>query len=396
MKAFMFHLMPYASLDMAERDKHPSAWITLPNSLYDPKIGHELYNRYLDELELAAEVGFDGVAVNEHHQNAYGLMPSPVVMASSLARRTEKCKLAILGNAFALREHPLTLAEEHAMIDCITAGRLITGFVRGIGAEFYSLAANPTLSHERHMEAHDLVVRAWTETGPFAFEGKHYHFEYVNLWPRPYQDPHPPIWCPSLGSTETIEWAAHPDRKYVYAQNYSPFTNVCKFLDQYREVAVSQYGYDASSDQIGWTAPVYIADTDEQAVEEATEHMEALFNKFLYLPFEQLFPPGYMSMQSYKRVAAHKRNITGGAKMETLMENGVVLVGSPETVRKKLIECHEVLGFGTFVALLHFGTLPADKTERNIRLFAEEVLPAIQPLSDNEYRGFEPAQAAAE
>jgi alkanesulfonate monooxygenase SsuD/methylene tetrahydromethanopterin reductase-like flavin-dependent oxidoreductase (luciferase family) len=396
MKAFMFHLMPYASLDMAERDKHPSAWITLPNSLYDPKIGHELYNRYLDELELAAEVGFDGVAVNEHHQNAYGLMPSPVVMASSLARRTEKCKLAILGNAFALREHPLTLAEEHAMIDCITAGRLITGFVRGIGAEFYSLAANPTLSHERHMEAHDLVVRAWTETGPFAFEGKHYHFEYVNLWPRPYQDPHPPIWCPSLGSTETIEWAAHPDRKYVYAQNYSPFTNVCKFLDQYREVAASQYGYDASSDQIGWTAPVYIADTDEQAVEEATEHMEALFNKFLYLPFEQLFPPGYMSMQSYKRVAAHKRNITGGAKMETLMENGVVLVGSPETVRKKLIECHQVLGFGTFVALLHFGTLPADKTERNIRLFAEEVLPAIQPLSDNEYRGFEPAQAAAE
>ena len=396
MKAFMFHLMPYASLDMSERDKHPSAWITLPNSLYDPKIGHELYNRYLDELELAAEVGFDGVAVNEHHQNAYGLMPSPVVMASSLARRTEKCKLAILGNAFALREHPLTLAEEHAMIDCITAGRLITGFVRGIGAEFYSLAANPTLSHERHMEAHDLVVRAWTETGPFAFEGKHYHFEYVNLWPRPYQDPHPPIWCPSLGSTETIEWAAHPDRKYVYAQNYSPFTNVCKFLDQYREVAASQYGYDASSDQIGWTAPVYIADTDEQAVEEATEHMEALFNKFLYLPFEQLFPPGYMSMQSYKRVAAHKRNITGGAKMETLMENGVALVGSPETVRKKLIECHQVLGFGTFVALLHFGTLPADKTERNIRLFAEEVLPAIQPLSDNEYRGFEPAQAAAE
>ena len=160
MKAFMFHLMPYAALDMEERGRHPSAWVTLPNSLYDPKNGHQLYNRYLDELELAAELGFDGVAVNEHHQNAYGLMPSPVVVASSLARRTENCKLAILGNAFALREHPLTLVEEHAMIDCITGGRLITGFVRGIGAEFYSLAANPTLSHERHIEAHDLIIRA--------------------------------------------------------------------------------------------------------------------------------------------------------------------------------------------------------------------------------------------
>jgi len=395
LKAFMFHLMPYAALDMEERGRHPSAWVTLPNSLYDPKNGHQLYNRYLDELELAAELGFDGVAVNEHHQNAYGLMPSPVVVASSLARRTENCKLAILGNAFALREHPLTLAEEHAMIDCITGGRLITGFVRGIGAEFYSLAANPTLSHERHIEAHDLIIRAWTETGPFAFEGKHYHFEYVNMWPRPYQDPHPPIWCPSLGSTETIEWAAHPDRKYVYAQNYSAFTNVCKFLDQYREVAATQYGYAASSDQIAWTAPVYVAETDEQAVAEATEHMETLFNKFLYLPFEKLFPPGYLSMQSYKRVAAHKKNIMGGAKMETLMETGVVIVGSPETVRRKITECHEVLGFGTFVALLHFGTLPADWTVKNIRLFADEVLPAIGPLSDREYRGFEPALAVA-
>ncbi len=396
MNVFMFHLMPYAALDMKERDQHLSAWITLPNSLFDPKIGFELYNRYLDELELADELGFDGISVNEHHQTAYGLMPSPVVMAASLARRTENCKIAILGNAFALREHPLTLAEEHAMIDCITGGRLITGFVRGIGAEFYSLAANPTLSHERHMEAHDLVIRAWTEEGPFAFEGKHYHFEYVNMWPRPYQDPHPPIWCPSLGSTETIEWAAHPDRKYVYAQNYSPFTNVCKFLDQYREVAATQYGYQASSDQIGWTAPVYVAETDEQAVAEATEHMEALFNKFLYLPFEQLFPPGYLSMSSYKRVAAHKRGIMGGQRMEAMMEAGVIIVGSPDTVRKKIIECHEVLGFGTFVALLHFSTLSAKHTEKSMRLFAEEVLPAIQPLSDREYRGFEVSSAAAE
>ncbi|RZO38183.1 MAG: LLM class flavin-dependent oxidoreductase [Rhodospirillaceae bacterium] len=108
MKVFMFHLMPCGALNMKERDRHPSAWVTLPNSLYEPKVGHELYTRYLDEQGLAAEIGLDGVAVNEHHQNAYGLMPSPVVVASSLARRTEHCKLAILGNAYALHEHPLT------------------------------------------------------------------------------------------------------------------------------------------------------------------------------------------------------------------------------------------------------------------------------------------------
>ena len=396
MKVTMFHLMPYAYMDMAERAKHRSAWVTFPNTQFDPKKGHELYNRYLDELELAAELGFDGISVNEHHQNAYGLMPSPVVMAGALARRTKDCKIAILGSAFGLREHPLTLAEEHAMLDCITGGRVISGFVRGIGAEYYSLGANPTISHERHVEAHDLIVRAWTEPGPFAFEGKHYHFEYVNMWPRPIQKPHPAIWCPSLGSSETIEWAAHPDRRYVYLQNFSAVDAVTRFLNFYREVCEREYGYKAASEQIGWTAPVYIADTDEQAVAEARPHIEALFNNFLKLPLEMLFPPGYLTMKSLKRVLAHKQSITSGATIENMMAQGIIIVGSPETVRDRIMAAHRQIGFQNFVGLLHFGTLPRDLTENNIRLFAREVLPAIQPLSDKEYQGFELAAVAAE
>ena len=132
MRCFAFHLMPWDRLPADFGSKYESAWTWLPNSLYDPQHGHELYNRYLDELMLADELGFDGVCVNEHHQNAYGLMPSPVVMAAALARRTRQCRIAILGNAFCLREHPLTLAEEHAMLDVITGGRLISGFVRGV------------------------------------------------------------------------------------------------------------------------------------------------------------------------------------------------------------------------------------------------------------------------
>src|ERR671936_350340 len=260
MKVFMFHLMPYAYLDMSFSDKYRSAWVVLPHTYFDLKKGHELYNRYLDELELAAELGFDGISVNEHHQNAYGLMPSPVVMAAALARRTKTAKIAILGNAFCLREHPLTLAEEHAMLDCITGGRLISGMVRGIGAEYYSMGSNPAFSHARFQEAHDLVVQSWTRPGPFAFEGQHNHFEYVNVWPRPYQQPHPPIWTPSTGSSETIEWAAHPSRKYIYLQTYSPLASVARFLNGYREAAQRLYGYTASSEQIGWGGPVYVSD----------------------------------------------------------------------------------------------------------------------------------------
>ena len=173
MEVMMFHLMPYPGLPDEVTAANDSYWVTLSNEHYDPQVGHQTYNRYLDELELCAEVGFDGVCVNEHHQTPYGLMPSPVVMASALARRIGDAKIAIFGSGFCLREHPLTLAEEHAMIDNITGGRLLTGVVRGVGAEYTSFGVNPVHSHERHMEAHDLIIQAWTKPGPFAFEGKH-------------------------------------------------------------------------------------------------------------------------------------------------------------------------------------------------------------------------------
>jgi alkanesulfonate monooxygenase SsuD/methylene tetrahydromethanopterin reductase-like flavin-dependent oxidoreductase (luciferase family) len=389
MQVLNFHLMPYPPLPDAVYDAHDSAWVTLPNSHYDPVVGHATYNRYLDELELCEEVGFDGIAVNEHHQTPYCMMPSPIVTASALARRTTRCKIAILGSGFCLREHPLTLAEEHAMLDNITGGRIITGFVRGIGAEYSTFGVNPVHSHARHMEAHDLVVQAWTRPGPFAFEGTHYHFEYVNIWPRPFQKPHPPIWCPSQGSSETIEWAAHPDRKYLYMQNFNPFSAAVRYLNEYRAVAQKRYGYECSSSQLGWAAPCYVAETDGKAMDEAREPIEFLFNKILRMPPGMFFPPGYTSAESMRRVFAGKKSIMGAQRnVENLAEQGVIIVGSPDTVRKRITECHRQLGFSTFMTLLQFGSLSAERTEKNIRLFAREVLPALQALGDKDYAGF--------
>lgn len=96
MQCFLFHLMPYACLDLDYDKQYKSSWVVYPNSNFDPKMGHYLYNTYLDELEMGEELGFDGVCVNEHHQNAYGLMPSPIVPASALARRTSRVKMAVL------------------------------------------------------------------------------------------------------------------------------------------------------------------------------------------------------------------------------------------------------------------------------------------------------------
>ncbi|MEO6380260.1 MAG: LLM class flavin-dependent oxidoreductase, partial [Caulobacteraceae bacterium] len=368
MKFHLITLMPYAAIDMAERAKHDTVWVKFPNSNYDPEQGRRLYNEYIEDLIRADRLGFDGVCVNEHHQTAYGMMPSPIVIASILARETKNVTIAILGSAIPLRDHPLTLAEEHAMIDTISGGRLISGFVRGIGAEYHAFGSNPAKSHGRFQEAHDLIVRAWTEPGPFAFEGEHYDFRYVNPWPTPFQKPHPPIWIPSQGSKETIDWASHPDRKYTYLQTFSPVKQVKRFLDLYREAADRQ-GWQAGDEKLGWAVPVYIGDTDEQAVREAKPHYEAFRDVFIQMPLEMLLPPGYTSIASLERMMAAVAPDMDSS-IETAIRLGMIICGSAETVRQQIAEHRQNLGLGHLIVNLQFGTMPAEMTAANMQRFA--------------------------
>jgi alkanesulfonate monooxygenase SsuD/methylene tetrahydromethanopterin reductase-like flavin-dependent oxidoreductase (luciferase family) len=371
MKIFNFHLMPYADADLDSIARHGTPWLTYSNSHYDPQKGAELYNRYLDEMEYADKLGFDGVCLNEHHQTAYGLMPIPGVLAGALARSVKRGKIAVLGRALPLVNNPLAVAEEYAMIDNMCRGRLIAGFVRGIGAEYHTTGTNPGFSHERFHEAHDLILRAWTEPGPFAYEGKHYQFDYVNPWPRPYQRPHPPIWIPSQGSAQTISWAAQ--MKYTYCQTLSPIAVVARMFQVYRDEA-EKAGYTATPDQMAWSNTIYVGETDAKAIREAKPHLEALANRFLSMPFEMLLPPGYTSPESMRRIQGNK--VTGKPQTaEDLIKAGVVIVGGPATVREKLAEYQDLAGFNTSLTKTQFGTLPADMTRVNIEAIAQEVLP---------------------
>ena len=110
MKFTFFHLMPYRPLDLAARHKHRAGWVVLPNELYDPHKGAEEYHSYLEQLSQAEELGFDIIAVNEHHQTAYGMMPAPNLIASALIQRTRKAKIAILGRALPLVNNPINIA----------------------------------------------------------------------------------------------------------------------------------------------------------------------------------------------------------------------------------------------------------------------------------------------
>jgi alkanesulfonate monooxygenase SsuD/methylene tetrahydromethanopterin reductase-like flavin-dependent oxidoreductase (luciferase family) len=379
MKLISFHLMPYRALDFDEAAKHRSTWVVLPNSLYDPVKGADEYEAYIDFLVDCERLGFDGIGVNEHHQNAYGMMPAPNLIASALIQRTKKIKIAVLGRALPIVNNPIFIAEEYAMLDNLSRGRIICGFVRGIGAEYHSTGVNPYFSHERFHEAHDLIVKAWTQPGPFSFDGQHFNLRYVNLWPRPYQTPHPPIWIPSQGSSETVSWAAHPDRKYPFLVTFSSSELVTRYLNSYRDQA-RKYGYEADFGQFGWACPLYVAETDEQAREEAGRAVETLFNNFLRMPIEMLVPPGYTSQSSMKNFLKMRGAIGGRSFMSAdyLIGSGTAVIGSPKTVRAKIEEMRDKTGLGILLPMFQFGILSDQLARRSIEMFAAEVMPHLR------------------
>ena len=372
MRFFSFHLMPYPALPP---DYEGSSWVDVPNRLYDPAVGHDVYNRYIDELKLAEDVGFDGVCVNEHHQNAYGIMPSPNLIASILARETERVKIAVVGNALPLYDPPTRVAEEFAMIDNISGGRLIAGFVVGGPPEYYSFSINPAHARERFAEAHDLIMRAWTEPGPFEFIGKHYRIRYVNTWPRPVQQPHPEVWIPGAGSLETMEFVAR--NRYAYMG--IPYFHIDIFERQFRmfREACEREGYEADPMQAGWLEPIYVAETDEQARREYEEHFWYFVKRLL--PGINPAIPGYTSVRSAEHMFKGMGTFAVSLQTWDQVEAGAyAIVGSPDTVFEKLCENLRKLGTGNLLALLQLGTLPRELTKRNIELFASEVMPRLR------------------
>jgi alkanesulfonate monooxygenase SsuD/methylene tetrahydromethanopterin reductase-like flavin-dependent oxidoreductase (luciferase family) len=370
---YYFHLMPYPYLPENFKETYNSTWVTLPNTFYDPEKGHALYNRYIDELVKAEEYGWDGICVNEHHQNAYGTMPSPNIIAAMLTQRTKKAKIGIIGNALPLHDDPLRVAEEIAMLDVISGGRIISGFVRGTGMEYHSYNVNPAHSRERFYEAHDLIIQAWTRPGPFSFEGRHYNYRYVNTWPRPMQKPHPPIWLPGTGSLETVEYAA--EKRYPFMMVFSPQSFQRKAYEAYRRIAEEKFGYEAQPNQLAFAVPTYVAETDEIALKEAEPHIMWLFHKGLHTTRQFSFPPGYVTERSLSALLRSGIKQFHELTFRDLIDQGYIIVGSPATVIEKLSVYVEDMKAGMLIGGAHCGDMPEDLVNKNMELFSKEVMP---------------------
>jgi alkanesulfonate monooxygenase SsuD/methylene tetrahydromethanopterin reductase-like flavin-dependent oxidoreductase (luciferase family) len=395
MKLLWFHLMPYTELPDDFREKHPSVWVDIDAGLFDPARGHHMYNEFMDELEYAAAVGFDGICVNEHHQNGYGLMPSPNLIASALARRTREAALCVMGNSLALYNPPVRVAEEMAMLDCISGGRLIAGFPVGTPMDTcYAYGQNPSQLRERYHEAHDLVMKAWREPRPFVWNGRFTKLRYVNVWPRPVQRPHPPVWIPGGGSIETWRWCAEMDYVYSYLSyfGYEAGQETMRgFWDE-----MERLGKDRNPYRAGFLQFVGVADSTEEALRLYREPAEYFYNRCLHVDARFARPPGYASEATMRaRVSSQivqaaakagpKEAFFSGVRMEEIVERGYVIVGSPDEVAERLRRVVHDLRVGHLMLLLQFGSMGRETTLHNTELFAKSVLPQIRDLFDDEW-----------
>jgi len=370
----------------------------VPNKFFDAQKGSELLNEYIDEKILCDELGFDGVMLNEHHGTPFCMGAVMDVEASILARATKRARIVLLGNPMPVVGNPLRLAEELAMIDLLSKGRLVSGFIRGAGSEQLFNNANPAYNREYFDEAHDLIIAAWTKPGPFRFEGKHFHYRFVNPWVLPLQKPHPPIWIPGLISPETVIWCAK--HRYPYVALATMLKPTLELWNMYGKVA-ADLGYQAGPENFGYLQPVFCAETDEKA--------EELGKAFLYgggfshfARPEWMFPPGYNSKEATRRLASQfaNPNLPGRSTMDhdpvndaeiqklkqelyatypQWQKQGQIITGTPKTIVPKLRHVLEVLRPGIFSFWLD-GPIPLKDRRTCVNLLGKEVVPQLREI----------------
>jgi alkanesulfonate monooxygenase SsuD/methylene tetrahydromethanopterin reductase-like flavin-dependent oxidoreductase (luciferase family) len=365
--------------ELPPEDSYHSIRVTLPNVNYDPKIGAAFFDRYLDEW-LAAESEGLNLMLNEHHQTATCVDPAAPVMMAALARLTKRARLLILGNPISNRRDPIRVAEEMALVDVLSHGRLEVGFVRGVPYELAAANSNPVRSNERQWEALDLIIKAWTShTGPFVHEGRFFQHRNINIWPRPYQQPHPPVW---VSATSPSGSARVGSRGFVQATFLTGFRGTPGVFDAYRRGwREAGRGDDMPLDRLAYAPLLYTGDTKEKARKGAEKLLWYL--KANKVPDYYRNPPGYLPVEmGVKIMRGALPQLAVSMKdmgVDDAVKSGIMFAGTPDEVHDQVVKFYDhVGGFGHMLMMGQAGFLDHEETVHGIKTFAREVMPRLK------------------
>jgi alkanesulfonate monooxygenase SsuD/methylene tetrahydromethanopterin reductase-like flavin-dependent oxidoreductase (luciferase family) len=384
MKVFVFDLLAYGEqldhLKVGNELPYP-----LPKRHFKADVAVRTYAEHLAAWEELDRLGYDGVGFNEHHCSPYGLMNSPNLMAAAAAQRTKRLKLLIYGNLLPLHE-PLRLAEELAMIDCLSNGRLVSGFARGIPREYQVHNVKLAESRERFEEAYEIITRAWTDE-VFSYQGKFWSYKDVAMWPRPVQQPGPEIWIPVVGSKESIEFAAR--KNAVITPGLAP-GGLQHDIIRYYAKCLAQQGRKITPNHLSLGMSVYVADSKEQAVKEYGPH-HLYFNRTLFshgnftetclqrqAGYATQSSTDYVRPENLKAAEHARENFRDMTMADVAAMAERMPWGTPKEVTDKIIEIADQAGANMIQIGFNRGVLPQELFLEQIRRFGRDVLPALQ------------------
>ena len=381
MHLMYFTEQPFSAYPEEEGRKFGHTTLFFSNRFFDAAEATRLYDERIEEFVYAEEMGVDGIMLNEHHNAPFCMSAKSNIMASILAAKTQRVKIVILGNPLPLSDNPVRLAEELAMIDMISKGRLVSGVVRGGGVEAFATNTNPAFNRERFQESHDLLIKAWTEPGPFRWEGDHFQYRVVNPWALPLQKPHPRVWVPGISSKETIRWAAQ--RRYPYIALNTSIDTTLGIWEVYDEAA-RQAGYEPGPEQRGYLIRCHVAETEEKARANAGEFlwMQGEFTGLAHPVWSA--PSGYLGPWARRAMVRQQRRGARRAtpSLDDQLDQLQIVAGTPDQVVSGLRVILEKARPSILALWANDGHVSHQDSMTCIRLLGQEVMPALREIGD--------------
>jgi len=372
MKFNYFHLMPWTMANEPEQE-----W-PVSNRGFVPEKGTELYKTYIDTMAYAEECGFDWIGCNEHHFSPYGLMSNCNLVGSVLIHKTKTARIAMCGNLVPLL-NPIRVAEEYAMLDVMSGGRLIAGFMRGIPHEYVAYNISPDESWERLAEAYELIIKAWTEPEPFGWEGKYYQYRAVSIWPRPYQKPHPPVLM-SASTPESAKFAA--ERRAIMGMVMLPDLASAKESIKVYYATARANGWEPTPDHILIGAHTCVADNFAEAKSNFAEGLKYFYDVLAGGPRTAqrivVQKTRYYQDDKMQKTIAARRAVLKETSIEERIDKGMVLCGTPDMVVDQIKRMKQELGHGVMNINMKIGNIPDEVVRHSMKLWGDHVMPHVR------------------
>lgn len=396
-KFTMFELYGHRELPDDFERRYESVWVDPPFAELASGARYGDYYRWsLDESVHAARAGMDAVSIPEHHQNAYGGVPAPNLFGAAFAYATRDLNVGVMqqGSTLPTTMPAIRIAEEYAILDCLSDGRLLAGFPLGTPMDAnYCYGVTPLEQRERYREAHDLIIKAWTTDEVFAWNGKYQQLPYVNIWPHPVQKPHPPVWIPGVGSISTWDFVAERDYGYAMIAALGRSTGRAASLEAGKRFweHLDRKGVPFNPHRLAFAILVAVGETDAEAERLYGPHVEYFQHKCtIYGQYSAA--PGYQDYRSLahalKSLGTDRPNLADEGAPGTYQEyvgRQNVIAGGWESVRDQIAELAREVGFAHIMPGLQFGSIPHELALYNIDMFCNKVIPGLRDLFEAEY-----------